>query len=48
MIDIRIIARKIVNMIRLLFGGKAAISKPPIRAPNPSRDVKVPISRAFN
>ena len=45
-IDPRIIARKIVNIMRLFFGGNAAIREPPKSAPTPSRDVSNPISRA--
>ena len=44
-IDPRIIARKIVNIISLFFGGNAAIREPPKSAPTPSRDVNIPISR---
>ena len=41
----RIIKRKMINITRLFFGGKAAIIMPPKRAPNPSREVNKPISR---
>ena len=41
----RIIERKMINITRLFFGGKAAIKVPPKRAPKPSREVNKPISK---